>query len=249
MRRVLPILLTLVIAASARAESPDDGALLYRGAKRTVAAAADHEFTRMLSLILTKGADMGPGDGWFKPGESRYGWQWLAARHKVAPTARITIKEFAGPPELFRRLDRDRDGAITAADFDWSERSPYMQQMRQAVQWVRANGDDGRTLTKAEWDAMFKKAAQGKDHLTAEDVRALLFPPQPPRPPGPPPDMPTKSTLLKGLFNGEIGSPFEGPKLGAEAPDFTLADLDGKPVTLSKFRDKKPVVLVFGSFT
>lgn len=34
-------------------------------------------------------------------------------------------------------------------------------------------------------------------------------------------------------------------KVGDEAPDFTLEDQDGKPVTLSSFRGKKSVVLVF----
>jgi cytochrome oxidase Cu insertion factor (SCO1/SenC/PrrC family) len=34
-------------------------------------------------------------------------------------------------------------------------------------------------------------------------------------------------------------------KVGDEAPDFTLEDQDGKPVTLSDFRGKKSVVLVF----
>jgi len=40
------------------------------------------------------------------------------------------------------------------------------------------------------------------------------------------------------------------PKAGDLAPDFTLYDIDGKnSVTLSDFRGKKPVALVFGSFT
>jgi cytochrome oxidase Cu insertion factor (SCO1/SenC/PrrC family) len=34
-------------------------------------------------------------------------------------------------------------------------------------------------------------------------------------------------------------------KVGTEAPDFTLEDQDGKPVTLSSYRGKKSVVLVF----
>ncbi len=33
--------------------------------------------------------------------------------------------------------------------------------------------------------------------------------------------------------------------IGDEAPDFTLEDQDGKPVTLSNYRGKKSVVLVF----
>jgi len=250
MRLLIPLILIHAFAFPARtAEPPGDGAVLYRGVKRMIASAKDLEFTRMLTHIIEKGADMGPGDGWFKPGESRYSWKQLAARYDLDRDGRITAKEFAGPPEMFRRLDRDRDGVITAADFDWSERSPLNQQMGQAAGWVRRHADDGRTITKAEWDAIFKKASQGADRLSVEDMRAILFPPSPPRPPGPPPEMPSKAMLLKGLFNGEIGSPFEGPKLGADAPDFTLTDLDGKPASLSQFRDKKPVVLVFGSFT
>ncbi len=41
-----------------------------------------------------------------------------------------------------------------------------------------------------------------------------------------------------------------GPQQGTVAPDFTLKLKDGtKQVTLSDFRGKSPVVLVFGSFT
>ena len=40
------------------------------------------------------------------------------------------------------------------------------------------------------------------------------------------------------------------PGAGDMAPDFTLHDIEGKDsVTLSSFRGKKPVALVFGSFT
>jgi cytochrome oxidase Cu insertion factor (SCO1/SenC/PrrC family) len=34
-------------------------------------------------------------------------------------------------------------------------------------------------------------------------------------------------------------------RVGQRAPDFTLQDTEGKNVTLSDFRDKKTVVLVF----
>ncbi len=34
-------------------------------------------------------------------------------------------------------------------------------------------------------------------------------------------------------------------KVGEEAPDFTLEDKDGKPITLSSYRGRKSVVLVF----
>ena len=42
----------------------------------------------------------------------------------------------------------------------------------------------------------------------------------------------------------------QAPKAGDLAPDFTLSDSNGtESVTLSDFRGKKPVALVFGSFT
>jgi cytochrome oxidase Cu insertion factor (SCO1/SenC/PrrC family) len=34
-------------------------------------------------------------------------------------------------------------------------------------------------------------------------------------------------------------------KVGQPAPDFTLEETTGKPITLSDFRDKKTVILVF----
>jgi len=40
------------------------------------------------------------------------------------------------------------------------------------------------------------------------------------------------------------------PKVGDTAPDFTLNDIQGEnPVQLSSFQGKKPVALIFGSFT
>ncbi len=49
---------------------------------------------------------------------------------------------------------------------------------------------------------------------------------------------------------GDVGSPSEGPAVGALAPDFTLTTADGKgKITLSQHRGKRPLVLIFGSFT
>ncbi len=42
----------------------------------------------------------------------------------------------------------------------------------------------------------------------------------------------------------------QAPRAGEMAPDFTLQDVSGtETVTLSGFRGKKPVALVFGSYT
>ncbi len=207
------------------------------------------EFVKMLWTVAVAGAHMGPGDGWFGPARSRYGWKWLARRHGIAPTGRIARKDFRGPAKLFDALDRDRDGALTAADFDWSARSPFLRQAQQADMWFsRLDADSNGRISRAEWEAFFKQAARGKDHLSRDDLRAALA--LPPRPPGPPPGMPTRETLFRGLLSGEIGSFREGPDLNGPAPDFTLPTHDGKArIRLGDFRGKKPVVLVFGSFT
>jgi hypothetical protein len=213
------------------------------------------EGVRMLLAILA-GRPIGPGSGWFGPSQSRYDWKWLADRMGTDRSGAITRKQFKGPAALFARLDRDGNGKLTPADLDWSPRSPLVQQARFAdMLFRRADADTNGRISAAEWQALFKKAARGKDHLTPEDVRALLFPPQPKAPPrkrgkAPPAGMPSRWLLLKGLFSGEIGSFREGPRLGERAPDFRLRTHDGKrTVSLSSYRGKRPVVLVFGSFT
>lgn len=59
--------------------------------------------------------------------------------------------------------------------------------------------------------------------------------------------------MFKGIRHGnqwhkEFGP--GAPNVGDMAPDFSLADVKGEnPIHLSDFIDKKPVALVFGSFT
>jgi peroxiredoxin len=54
-----------------------------------------------------------------------------------------------------------------------------------------------------------------------------------------------KKVMKKQLALNELA-----PRAGDMAPDFTLSDSSGKEtVTLSDFQGKKPVALVFGSFT
>jgi hypothetical protein len=211
------------------------------------------EAARMLAT-LQSGENMGPGTGWFDPSRRRHDWSWLAARFDADRDGRVTRKEFAGPAEFFARLDRDGDGGITTEDFDWSERSPWVRLDAQAMRLFRAIDTDGDgRASEEETQAYFKKMAGAKGHLTPDDLRAAL---DVGRAKGGAPGGKTKAKTasqevwLQCLMVGDLGSPFEGPRVGQEAPDFTLATPDGKKtVTLSDFRDKRPVVLIFGSFT
>ena len=63
-------------------------------------------------------------------------------------------------------------------------------------------------------------------------------------------DGPSPTWWLNMLLTGQLGSLGSGPALYKPAPDFTLRTFDGQSeVKLASFRGKKPVVLVFGSFT
>jgi alkylhydroperoxidase family enzyme len=209
------------------------------------------EAAEMLIAIL-KGSQMGPGDGWFHPGQSRYGWKWLAEKHGVKPGEAIPRDKFVGPAALFDRLDRNKDGVLRADDFDWSDRGPYAMQSATVNYWYRRvnRAGDGR-LTREEWLKFFDEAARGKDHITTDNLRdALLAPPPAGKGPAAAPEGPTTEVLVRGLFRGEIGSVNEGPKLNDPAPDFTLKTRDSKEtVRLRDLVGKKPVVLVFGNVT
>jgi Ca2+-binding EF-hand superfamily protein len=229
-----------IVANAAHAEGPTSE-------KRVRAA----EVAEML-WSLAKGADMGPNTGWFHPGESRYGWEWLSARFDADKDRKITRGEFRGSPEFFQRLDRNKDQSIAADDFDWSERSAFARQAMPANMWFRQNdrNSNGR-ISLEEWQDLFDRMSKGKGYVTADDLREA-FPTQPPaRPAGSrASEMPSRAVLLKGLLAGEIGSFHEGPRVGDPAPDFTLKTQDGsRQVQLAEFRGQKPVVLIFGSFT
>jgi hypothetical protein len=211
------------------------------------------EAVRMLLSIL-RGPRIGATDGWFGPAEMRYTWQWLAKLHGVDPdTGGITRKMFRGSDALFARLDRDKDGRITADDLDWSDKSTYMQQTALAKGWFRKmDGDGNGQLTKEELMEFFDKTAKGKSSLTFDEFRDALLETQSggAKGGGANRSASMRPVLLRGLFNGEIGSMNEGPRVGQPAPNFKLRTLDGKEtVELAKVVGKKPVVLVFGNYT
>jgi hypothetical protein len=208
------------------------------------------ESVKMLVAIL-RGSQMGPGEGWFGPSESRYSWKWLAKECKLeTPKKGISRKDFSGTDAVFSRLDRNKNGAITPDDLDWSDQNPYIQMSYMVNRLFRRMEPKGTgKLTKEDLTQFFEKAAQGKEYLTSDDLRdALLggmssggFTPG---------DAPTKDVLIRGLFAGEIGSMNEGPHVDQLAPNFTLKTVDRKDsVQLSKLIGTKPVVLVFGNFT
>ena len=206
------------------------------------------ESVRML-VAIARGSQMGPGEGWFGPGQSRYDWKWLAATNGLEAAQEIAPEQFRGSPESFARLDRNQDGRITPADLDWSDRNPYVQQFNNASRMLRRidRSGDGR-LARDELLAFFDAAAAGRDYVTPADLVEKLLAGYGSSQGSQ--DGPTAETLARGLFRGEIGSLQAGPALNAPAPDFTLKTHDGlQTIRLDDLCGEKPVVLVFGNFT
>jgi hypothetical protein len=104
-------------------------------------------------------------------------WRFLREKYDADGDGHVARAEYTRSAAGFARLDADRDGVVTAADFD------------------------------ARWDGVVRTAS-GK------------------------------------LVYGE-----GGPAPGEPAPEFELETTAGEPVALADFRGKRPVVLVFGSFT
>ena len=229
-------------APPARPSSPYDPEV----AKALKDAWPDHpEWVDMLSDILME-APMGPQFGWFKTAVTQTRFTWDATRNRLDHDGdgRIARREFPGSDADFARLDRDHDQILSGDDFDFSQGAPTAG----AVVFSRVDRDGDGKVTREELEAFFKAADRtGQDFLSQTDLIEALTPPR--RPPGIP-DNPSKATLVRGLFNQEIGSLQPGPRLDDSAPDFTLKTNDGaRELTLSKLVGPKPVVLIFGNFT
>lgn len=219
----------------------------------------DHpEWVDMLSDIL-QGAPMGPNFGWFRTAvtQTRFTWDATRKAYDRDGDGRIAREEFPGSDAEFARLDRDHNAALTAPDFDFS---PSSLTPSPGLAWFsRADRDGSGKVTREEFEALFKSLdTNNQGFLSQNDLIESLTPPSRPaaRPSGAPPrpdanrGMPSKATLVRGLFEQEVGSLQPGPKLDETAPDFTLKTNDGKEeITLSKLVGPKPIVLIFGNFT
>lgn len=205
-------------------------------------------------IALLQGEELRPGAGWFKLSQKRYDWSWLSAKFDANADGPVTKDELpAGIPNLdqvFSRLDRDNDGQLRLADFDYSGRQPSTPpQMMSQFLGALLDGDSNGRITPDELTEFLKRADRDKlGFLTGEDLYrdfSLAFNDLN----GSDDDMPPPDKMLAMFFRGELGTYGAGPKLGDAAPDFTLPTHDGsRTITLSQCRGR-PVILIFGSFT
>lgn len=209
------------------------------------------EWAEMLVELL-KGTPMDQGVGWFKPAETRLGWQWLEKSFDKNGDAKVSQEEASRFSKVFSAIDRNGDGGITKVDFDWSSVSHVgPQKPSEAIFFQLDRDSNGRVDQKEFMQMMAALDADQKGYVTPEDFTRGFAPfdiKNDPRPKKPRKEDP--NSMLNMFFAGELGNMTDGPKLRQKAPDFTLTQLrSDEPVTLSDYRDKKIVVLNFGSFT
>ena len=211
----------------------------------------DSEAIAMLEGILD-GSRLSAEDGWFKlsKAQNRFGWNNVRKRFDTDQDDKVIATEFAGGKEDFSRLDRNDDGQLTESDFDWSKHS--LTVTPGFMMFFMADRDANGKLTREEFLNLFEQLGADEDgYLAIDDLREKFLPPTPSESvkSAKRPDEPSRSTLLAGLKNQELGSLQPGPSLDEQSPDFTLTTLDGQSVTLSKEIGEKPIVLIFGNFT
>ncbi len=214
-----------------------------------------------MAIAILKGEPMRVGMGWWKTTVKRYDWSWLRGNFDANQDGVVDREELPKNvplgDKLFARLDRDLDEKLTAADLEVTDAggpmNPVaMMNMMSGVVFSRLDTDSNGRVSLEELAALFAKA-DGEDlgFLTPEDLRAVLDDPdmrkQPARGQG---GQPPQAEMLRMFLTGQLGWLDSGPEYGDAAPDFTLPTHDGSAtVTLIDSRGKKPVVLIFGSFT
>jgi hypothetical protein len=200
------------------------------------------ECVEMLLSILR--GDMLEGGGWWKPSESRLDWKWLSSKLDADGSGDLVRAEVPQADLLFDALDADLDGRITEADVSGRAERPGSGLAASLFRRLDTDSND-----RVSWDELsyfFQDADREKRGWIGIEDLERVFAKRPPESEA----MPSRARFLEMFLRGELGSFREGPRLGETAPDFDLARREGRGrVRLSSHRGKRPVVLVFGSFT
>jgi len=168
----------------------------------------------LLPLILFSGLAAAQG---FDP------WERIK-QYDADGDGKITKQEFQGPERFWDRLDANGDGELTREEVGKMRRRGRGENQRGGGNGLMRAADTDRDgkVSKAEWDAYFKKMDENGDgQLDEGEMRAAM---------------------AGGSYNDSA------PKVGAPAPKVSVTrQADGAKVELSRL--KKPTVLVFGSWT
>ncbi|MHC4955867.1 MAG: EF-hand domain-containing protein [Planctomycetota bacterium] len=201
-------------------------------------------------------------------------WEYLSAKYDKDGDGAVAPQEYDRGAESFARVDRDKDGSITEADFRAASRMHVMMSQMMIMRTMQADGDSAQLERGELKQGFLAQDTDANGELDRAEVEAA-------QPPGVPEGMDVfkamenaidadKSTTLslaeiEAFFDSiddgdgvwmrrgagkKPAAPPTGAPVGEVAPDFTLRPPEGgEPVTLSKFRGDRPVALIFGSYS
>lgn len=210
-------------------------------------------------LTAAAGAQRGGGDR----------WEFFEERYDGDSDGAITLKEYGRDEKTFKRLDTNGDGKLTSADFASGRRRGRggrdPKRMRARLFERVIDTDENGEVSAGEWKA-FLGALPKKGVVDARDFAAAGVPRRMARMVPPMFDVDGDGSATRAEVEkvfGELDRNRDGklaageisggalPRVGDVAPDFDLPTLANvkKTVKLSSFAGKRPVALIFGSYT
>lgn len=230
---------------------------------------SNDDWAKMASQILGGRNTMGIGNGWYQAAAATHDWKWLRENFDKSPrNNKVTRREL---PDFvtdthFNVLDRDGNGSITSADLRWKKNHIMEPETPDNNIFNRFDTDSNGRVTRAEFEKFFDKHADGFEFLTPDDLKkGLQLRPMVPssmqqtnrnfQMP-----LPRRWQMFDMFLRGDLGNLEPGPAVGEDAPDFNLPlmvrneaehklELSNERIKLSDAKGKRPVVLIFGSFT
>ena len=195
----------------------------------------------LLAALAAPALPQDPGRRGREGRDGRSAWERMK-RHDANGDGRVTAEEFRGPDQMFDRLDRDGAGVVTqeeAEEFDRKrsgggrgdgERGSAGRSSGQSHDWVfrRLDLDRNDRFDGKDLEILEKRADENGDGVVDRTEFTDFL-----------------TAVSRDLPRGRA------PEEGNAAPDFELTSLDGeRTITLAGLLgEKKPVVLIFGSFT
>ena len=215
----------------------------------------------MLTAILA-GESMGANSGWYKPSQKRLDWKWFASQFDQNKDNKVSQDEGKDFAKVFRAIDKNGDGGITAVDFEWDKVSHVGPSTpSEAIFFFLDRDSNGRIDQREVMQWMGSMDPDRKGYVTPDDfskgmsvldnmAKRQSANQKNGKPAEPKPEPQDPNRMMNMLFAGELGSFSEGPQIGDDAPDFDLQQLkSSNRVRLSSYFGKKIVILNFGSFT
>ena len=208
----------------------------------------------MLAAILS-GSQMGPGDGWFGPAQTRYTWEWLAGCTASTPkkdaVSQGRLPRVAGAvrPARPRTSDGTHHRPTTSTGPTAARTSSRPTCSTRLFRRHRRQSGDGK-LTQGRLGKLLRQARRRQGPLDARRPARDCSSPRLSAGVRPRATRPTRAGAGPRAVRRRDRVVQRGPEGRPAGPELHLKTADGKETRqLSKLIGTKPVVLVFGNFT